>query len=88
MSDLLTRPTSANLALSADGGRIAFSRGVGSNSDVWVMDMRGTMSRLTTGLAFEINPLWSPDGRTVFYNSGPSIIVSRGASDGSAEEQL
>jgi eukaryotic-like serine/threonine-protein kinase len=78
----------ANLALSADGGRIAFSRGVGSNWDVWVMDMRGTMSRLTTGLAFESNPLWSPDGRTVLYNSGPSIIVSRGASDGSAEEQL
>jgi hypothetical protein len=78
----------ANLALSADGGRIAFSRGVGSNWDVWVMDMRGTMSRLTTGLAFENNPLWSPDGRTILYNSGPSMIVSRGASDGSAEQSL
>jgi serine/threonine protein kinase len=78
----------ANPALSADGRRIAFSRGVGSNWDIWVIDMQGTMSRLTTGLAFEVNPLWSPDGKTILYQSSHSNIVSRGAIDGSAEQPL
>jgi eukaryotic-like serine/threonine-protein kinase len=78
----------ANPALSVDGSSIAFSRGVGSNLDIWIMDMRGTMSRVTTGLAFDNNPVWSPDGRTVVYESGPANIVSRGANDGSAEQLL
>ena len=64
----------ANLALSADGRRIAFSRGVGSNWDIWVMDMQGTMSRLTSGLAFDFNPFWSPDGRQFSSNPATSNI--------------
>ena len=79
--------TLANPSLSADGGGSLSAAGSAATG-MSGHGHAGTMSRLTTGPALERNPLWSPDGRTVLYNSGPSIIVSRGASDGSVEEQL
>jgi hypothetical protein len=36
---------------------------VGSNWDIWLMDMRGAMSRFTSDPALDFYPVWSPDGR-------------------------
>jgi serine/threonine protein kinase/Tol biopolymer transport system component len=77
----------ANPSLSPDGQRIAFSRVVGNNWDIWLVDMQGTLSRLTTSLALDFNPLWSRDGRQVFFQGGNSNIVARTVDD-SAPEQL
>jgi Tol biopolymer transport system component len=78
-------------SLSPDERRIAFSRVVGSNWDIWLMDMRGAMSRLTSDPALDFNPIWSPDGRQVFFQSargqGPDLYV-RSVADGTPEERL
>ena len=82
-------------SLSPDGRRIAFSRVVGSNWDIWLMDMRGTMSRLTSDPALDFSPVWSRDGRQIFFESprenGPGNtpdIYVRSVADGTPEERL
>src|SRR5262249_42631491 len=50
-------------ALSPDGSRLAMSVTDVSGQDIWIYEsQRGTMTRLTTGLAATY-PLWTPDGR-------------------------
>ena len=63
------RTAMAMPSLSPDGRRIAFSRVVGSNWDIWLMDMRGTMSRFTSDPALDFSPVWSADGRQIFFQS-------------------
>jgi Tol biopolymer transport system component len=78
-------------SLSPDGRRIAFSRVVGSNWDIWLMDMRGAMSRFTSDPALDFYPIWSPDGRQIFFQSprgqAPDLYV-RSVADGTPEERL
>jgi len=76
----------ANPSLSPDGSRVAFSRVVGGNWDVWLIDMQGAVSQLTSALPLDGNPVWSKDGRRVFYQSNPSNIYSRSVIDGTPEE--
>ena len=64
----------ANPSLSPDGTRIAFSRVVGGNWDVWLIDMQGAVSKVTSALSLDFNPVWSPDGRQIFYQSSNSSI--------------
>ena len=78
----------ANPSLSPDGSRIAFSRVVGGNWDVWLIDMQGAVSRFTSALSLDFNPVWSPDGRQIFYQSGPSNIYSRSVTEGTPEQAL
>src|SRR5262249_15735436 len=55
---------------SPDGKRVAvaFGDGQGRQQDIWIIDLaRGTRPRLTFEGAQ--NPVWSPDGTTVYYNS-------------------
>ena len=59
----------ANPSLSPDGSRIAFSRVVGGNWDIWLIDMQGAVSKFTSALALDWNPIWSPDGQQIFYQS-------------------
>ncbi|HEY8133943.1 MAG TPA: protein kinase, partial [Thermoanaerobaculia bacterium] len=66
--------------LSPDGGRYAaalYDRKQGT-SDIWIYDLaRQTAERLTFRLTFENNPVWSPDGKTLYYMSdvlGPPDI--------------
>jgi len=89
------RMTMAMQSLSPDGQRIALSRVVGSNWDIWLMDMRGTMSRLTSDPALDFSPVWSPDGRQIFFESprenGPGNtpdVYVRSVADGTPEERL
>jgi Tol biopolymer transport system component len=40
-------------------------------SNLWVYDLRtDTRRRLTTGATGEFNPVWSSDGRSIYYTSG------------------
>ena len=78
----------ANPSLSPDAGRIAFSRLVGGNWDVWLIDMQGAVSKFTRRLAPDWNPVWSHDGQQIFYQSIISNIYSRSVTDGTPEQLL
>ena len=79
--------------LSPDGTRLAsmiFTGALG-NEDVWVFDLaRGTSTRLTFSGNARGFPVWSADGKTVFYASNPkgtSHMYSK-AADGSGTEHV
>ncbi|MFL5553746.1 MAG: hypothetical protein ACJ770_13170, partial [Gemmatimonadaceae bacterium] len=76
----------ANPSISPDGSRIAFSRLVGGNWDVWLSDMQGAFSKLTSAVGLDGNPVWSADGRHILYQAGSSTIYSRSLSDGTSEQ--
>ena len=78
----------ANPSLSRDASRIAFSRVVGGNWDVWLIDMQGAASKFTSALSLDFYPVWSPDGRQIFYQSGASTINSRSVTEGTPEQAL
>ena len=89
------RMTMAMQSLSPDGQRIALSRVVASNWDIWLMDLHGAMSRLTSDPALDFNPVWSPDGRQIFFESPREIgpgntpdVYVRSVADGTPEERL
>ena len=78
----------ANPSQSLDGSRIAFSRDVGGNWDVWLLDLQGAVSKLTSALAADWYPVWSPNGQQIFYQTMISNIYSRSATDGTPEQLL
>ena len=79
--------------LSPDGTRLAVkifsgTQGIG---DIWIFDLaRGTSTRLTFGPSSHLNPVWTPDGKTIFYcltAKGPPHIYAK-AADGSGPERM
>ncbi len=82
----------ASYTLSPDGTRLAAS--IFNNStgtfDIWIFDLqRGTKERLTFGVGTKNYPVWTPDGKTIYYSSnaqGLNHIFAR-AADGSGEER-
>jgi eukaryotic-like serine/threonine-protein kinase len=79
--------------LSPDGTHIAvviFAGGQGV-SDIWVFDLaRQNSTRFTFGPASQTAPVWSADGKTVFYasNTGGLNHIYAKAADGSGAERL
>jgi DNA-binding winged helix-turn-helix (wHTH) protein/Tol biopolymer transport system component len=71
-----------NPSLSPDGLRIAAIGSGEGRADVWVADVeRGAAARLTHD-RLNVSPIWSPDGRTVYFasqNDGPFEIWRREA---------
>ena len=78
----------ANPSLSPDGSRIAFSRVGGGNWDIWVLDMQGALSQASSALSLDFNPVWSSDGRQIFYQSNNSNIYSRSVTEGTPEQAV
>jgi serine/threonine protein kinase/Tol biopolymer transport system component len=82
--------TYAAIALSADGQRVAAGMldPDGRHSDIWLLDQRGSKSRLTFDPQSDGSPIWSPDGtRLVFYsNRGrdghPNLFISTASAPG------
>jgi len=63
-----------NVAVSADGRRIAF---VGSEGrHLWIHDLEHGLSRPLEGAEDADDPFWSPDGERIGYFSGPQILVA------------
>ncbi len=74
--------------LSPDGTRLAAAIFVGNTGigDIWVFDLhRQTRTRLTFGPASQSYPVWSPDGKTIYFLSLPKGIahIYAKAADGS-----
>jgi serine/threonine protein kinase/Tol biopolymer transport system component len=81
------------LRLSADGKRIAFSdTSSGGANDIWIHDVdRDLRTRLTTDPASDDNPVWSPDGSQVIFNStrdGVSGLYQKPANGATPERLL
>jgi len=78
--------------LSPEGNRLAVTifNGTSGTGDVWIFDLkRSSKTRLTFGPAIQHSPVWTPDGKTVFYSSnskGGNHIYAK-AADGSGSER-
>jgi eukaryotic-like serine/threonine-protein kinase len=58
------------IALSPDGKRVAVGLVRSGRTDIWVKQLpTGPFSRITFGDTSAVRPVWSPDGRDVFYIS-------------------
>jgi Tol biopolymer transport system component len=78
-------------ALSPDGRRIAVTRIVQGNQDVWVIDaLRGGATRLTFDPAFDAFAAWSPDGKRIAFESNRRGIYDlfTKSSTGTGDEEL
>jgi hypothetical protein len=80
-------------ALSPDGNLLAVSlfNGTEGITNLWILDLkRGTKSRFTFNNGVQIGPVWSVDGKTLYYASslkGARHIYAK-AADGSGTEQM
>ncbi len=72
-----------NPALAPDQRRVAVSRTVENNSDVWILDRtRDTRTRITVAPVFEDMPVWSPDSTRLIFRRGVDLyerLVSGGS---------
>ena len=78
-------------AISPDGNKIAVDVGPEGKADIWVYDLkRGTGSRLTFNSAYDLNPVWSPDGKRILFTSerNGSRDIFEKASNGLGTTQL
>ena len=81
----------SNPSLSPDGRRVVVSRIVDGNNDVWLLDARGGVVRLTSHPAIDNFPTWSPDGRRIAFESyvdGRTGDLYQKAVDGSGGQEL
>ena len=82
--------TLSNPNVSSDGRRVAVSRTVQGNIDLWLLD-DGRTSRFTFDPAPDTDPVWSPDGARIVFRSnrtGADDLYQKLASGAGVEERL
>jgi serine/threonine protein kinase/Tol biopolymer transport system component len=58
------------VALSPDGRTVVFYQVQSGTADIWLQDLgRGVRTRLTSDPAFDLLPIWSPDGSRIAFAS-------------------
>jgi serine/threonine protein kinase/Tol biopolymer transport system component len=87
-----------NSSLSPDGRRLALSSnseardGGAATSDIWLLDLsRGVPSRFTFDPAYDLMPVWSPDGTRIAFasnRSGPLSVYVKPAAGAGTDELL
>ncbi len=82
-----------NSALSPDGRQLAISRQVGGGqADIWLLDLdRGLPTRFTVDPAYDLTPVWSPDGHRIAFVStrlGTASVYVKSASGTESEELI
>ena len=80
-------------SFSPDGSRLLVSKNdqQSGQTDLWTIDIAtGKSTRLTNDSFFKVNPLWSPDGKHIYFASfrNGDFPVHRRASDGTGDEEL
>jgi WD40 repeat protein len=82
----LANGTLWEIALSADGTRIAFTATISGQTDVWTIGIDGTgLTRVTNDAVVERTPAWAPNSRELLYTATVNgvddifvVSVSRG----------
>ena len=77
--------------VSPDGGRLALDVNSNGNRDIWILDLqRLTQVRLTDGLTEDLLPVWSLDGRRVFFGSNRTgnLDIYSQAADGASPARV
>ena len=91
--DTVGAPDENNLtapSLSPDGRRVAVSRRVQGNQDIWLMDADRT-TRFTFDPSPDEFPIWSPDGSRIVFNStrkGHRDVYQKPSNGAGSEELL
>ena len=77
--------------VSPEGGRVLV-RTLDQGDDLWVFDLaRQTLTRVTSSPAADVDPVWAPDGRRVFFSSdrdGDRNLYAQAANGTGAAEQF
>jgi dipeptidyl aminopeptidase/acylaminoacyl peptidase len=78
-----------HVSLSPDENRVALQcfAAEGGSTDIWVADLsrRGTFSRLTSNPGWDMNPIWSPDGKRLIFRCDDALFEK--ASTGAGKER-
>ena len=73
---------------SPDSEKIVFIGTEGKyQSDIWTVSVEdGALTQITDDPVFELNPIWSPDGKTIAYNKSRSEIWAVSAEGGKSRK--
>jgi serine/threonine protein kinase/Tol biopolymer transport system component len=75
--------------LSPDGQRLTY---VNADGNVWILDIKRQISSKLTSGGTAVSPVWSNDGRSIFYRKTPAKNIPGGfyekSASGAAEETL
>jgi Tol biopolymer transport system component len=83
-----------NPAISPKGHYVALNRIEDNNNDIYLLETkRGVLQQFTINPAIESNPIWSPDGNRILFNSsrnGPGALdlYEQSANSAPGNEQL